>query len=323
MLILSPSAVSRLLTVEKALDVVETLFKEQGKGQVVAHPSFPISVEKGTFRVHSGALLAQKRVGVRLLPGDVRQLEREGEGEEITVICDSASGELLCVVLASLSKLRIGVVMGIAAKFLSPPDSRTVGLLGTGRNALGVLECVVATRPSLKEIWVYSRKRENREAFVRQAKETLGLKVRAAETAEEVVAGKDLVLTSTDSPTPVLKAEWLSPRAYFASTGAPTEVGEDIFAMAGRIVVSAKGKEGDLVTRHGSALGRVIQKGLVSLDDVRELGELVLAPGAERAFVGLTVFYGSPGGFPELAMAAWLHEEAQRQGLGHKVDLSN
>lgn len=315
---LSSGEVSRLLTIDRALEIVEQVFREQGRGLVVAHPSFPISVGKGNFRVHSGALLASGRVGVRLLP------DREGAGgeREITVLCDTQSADLLCVVSAPLSRSRIGAVMGVAAKHLSPPEARTLGMLGTGKNAVGILQCILAVRPSLKEIWVYSRSRENRESLARRASET-GIAIRTAESAEEAVRGREMVLTSTDSLTPVLKAEWLSPGSYYASTGFPGEVDREIFVRATRVVVSGKAQNKASSGRPENPLASVIGEGRLSWDDVRELGEVLCGSDAPPDRHGITVFQGSQGGFGELAMAAWLREEAERQGIGQRIDLSD
>jgi ornithine cyclodeaminase/alanine dehydrogenase-like protein (mu-crystallin family) len=317
-LFLSQREVSRLLTIEKALEIVEQVFREQGAGLVVSHPSFPIAVGKGNFRVHSAALLAKSRVGVRLLP----EREQPGGDREVTVLSDSQSGKLLCVIVALLSRSRIGATMGVAARHLSPPASQTMGMLGTGKNALAILQYVAKVRPSLKEIHVYSRTKENRESFAHQATGVLGITVQATENAEQAVRAKEIVVTSTDSLTPVLKAEWLGSGSYYASTGSPTEVDREIFARAGRVFVSAKAPNRRSSDRARDPLAAVIEKGRLSWNDVHELGEAVCQPSAPDRHA-ITVIQGSAGGFGELAMASWLCEEAQNQGLGHRVDLED
>jgi ornithine cyclodeaminase/alanine dehydrogenase-like protein (mu-crystallin family) len=318
-LFLSQREVSRLLTIERALEIVEQVFREQGTGLVVAHPSFPISVGKWSFRVHSGALLASRRVGVRLLPDRAQPAGQK----EVTVLCDSESGDLLGVISFPLSKIRIGAVMGVAAKHLAPPQCRTIGMLGTGKNALTILQYVRAVRPSVNEIWVYSRSKEHRESFARQAQEAMGITVQPAPRAEDAVSGKEIVLTSTDSVIPVLKAGWLRPGSYFASTGFPGEVDGEIFVRAARVVVSGKAQNRASAGRLENPLASVIGEGRLSWDDVHELGEVVCRPDMLPDRDGITVFQGSQGGFGELAMAAWLHEEAERQGIGHKIDLGD
>jgi ornithine cyclodeaminase/alanine dehydrogenase-like protein (mu-crystallin family) len=67
----------------------------------------------------------------------------------------------------------------------------------------------------------------------------------------------------------------------------------------------------------------VIGEGRLSWEDVQELGEVVCGSDAAPDRGGITVFQGSQGGFGELAMAAWLQEEAKRQGIGQRFDLSD
>ena len=324
-LVLNQSEVSRLVNMEKAIDVMEDLFQQQGDGKVVGHPSFGISVGKGDFRVHAGGLLGSRAIGVRMFPAGVQWAENSRE-HQIAVLYDTESAELLCVAASPFGSMRIGAVMGLAAKVLAPPESSSVGMIGTGRNAPGILQAVRFARPSISEITVYSRDRERRERFAKETAPLLGVKVRAAESAEEAVREKDIVLTSTDSAVPVLKAEWISSNAYFASCGMTSEVGPDIIEKAKSIVLSSTEQIRSSPARQQDALIQLIHKGRLSWDDVNELGKVVcggeqiknpLAP----ASGGITVFLQASGGFPELALNLWAFRQAKELGLGRQIDL--
>ncbi len=69
--------------------------------------------------------------------------------------------------------------MALAARYLARPDARTVGLLGSGRNALALLECLRAVRP-IERVDVFSPMREHRERFASRASSALGILVTGA-----------------------------------------------------------------------------------------------------------------------------------------------
>ena len=67
-------------------------------------------------------------------------------------------------------------------------------------------------------------------------------------------------------------------------------------------------------------LVRLAQQGKVSWDGVAEFGDLlagnVLVPDAAKSII---VFRDSQGGYGDLALAAWVYEEARARGLGQEI----
>jgi ornithine cyclodeaminase/alanine dehydrogenase-like protein (mu-crystallin family) len=303
-----------------ALEVVEQTFREQAEGNVVAHAPFALALRKGSLRFFTGGLLRGKKAGVRLGPTGGLGSRHHGESRWVSVLYDTMSGELLCVAADPFGNLRSGAVMGVAAKNLAPPRSNTIGMIGTGKNALSILQGVVLVRP-IKEIMVYSRNEERREAFASKASEALGLKVSAAGSAEEAVRNKDIILTSTNSPKPVVCASWIGTETYLASFGWPSEVDKEIFALSKMLVVSSKEQERTTVSSGPHPLIQLIEQGQRSWDQVRELGEVIVSNDREYEQDGITVFRESGGGFSDIALAAWVYQEAGRRQIGHEIDL--
>lgn len=324
-LVLTRSEVSQLVNMEKAIEVMEHAFRQQGEGKVLGHHSFGLSGGKGEFRIHAGALLGSRAIGVRMFPASSHWPVSTRE-HQVAVIYDTDTAELLCISASPFGSLRIGAVMGLAAKYLSRPGSLNVGMIGAGRNAPGILQAILLVRPSITEIAVYSRDRERRERFAAETALSLGVKVHPVRTAEEAVREKDIVLTSTDSQIPVLNAEWISQGSYFASSGMTSEVGTDIIEQAKRIVLSSKEQIRSSPARRQDALIQLIQSGVLAWEDLEELGNAVCGNGqkanpASSAPDGLTVFIQASGGFPELALNVWTFQQAKELGLGQEVDL--
>jgi ornithine cyclodeaminase/alanine dehydrogenase-like protein (mu-crystallin family) len=324
-LVLTRRDVLQLINMEKAIEVMEDVFRQQGEGKIVGHPSFGLSAGKGYFRIHAGGLLGSKAIGVRIFPA--RPQWPAGTRERhVAVIYDTDSAELLCISASPFGRLRIGAVMGLAARYLSRLESSTVAMIGVGRNAPGILRAILVVRPSVREVAVYGRDRGRRERFAEETAPLLGIKVYPAESAEEAVREKDIVLTSTDSPVPVLEAKWITPGGYFASSGMTSEVGPDIIEKAKRIVLSSKHQIRHSPARKEDALNQSIDQGALSWEDVDELGDVVCGRSPRQNPVlsdpeGITVFLQASGGFPELALTVWAFKEARKLGLGKEIEL--
>ena len=104
-------------------------------------------------------------------------------------------------------------------KFFALADARRVAIIGTGRNALRLVEAACRVR-SVESVMVYSRNAERRAAFAQRAQATLGL---AAEPVSEIHAatrGAEIIYTATNSLTPVLYRDSLRSGVFVASHGA-------------------------------------------------------------------------------------------------------
>ena len=116
------------------------------------------------------------------------------------------------------------------------------GVFGAGWQAEGHIEAVAAVR-SLRQIKVFARNAERLAAFCTKLSGRLGIDVRAAATAEEVVRDSDIVSTITTAATPLFEASWLSPGTHINAAGSNSlirrEVGEDVIKASNTIVVDS------------------------------------------------------------------------------------
>ena len=66
-----------------------------------------------------------------------------------------------------LSSLRTGAASGVAAKYLAPPMTKVLGLIGPGWQATFQVEAIVHSC-SIRHVLVYGRNRKKRKEFIRQ-----------------------------------------------------------------------------------------------------------------------------------------------------------
>ena len=101
-------------------------------------------------------------------------------------------------------------------------DSAEVGILGSGFQAGAQLEAICSVRP-IERVRVYSRTPKNRNDFARRMTETLGIEVQATNEPRDVVESADILVTITNSPTPVFSGEWLRPGTHICAVGGANE----------------------------------------------------------------------------------------------------
>ena len=133
------------------------------------------------------------------------ELLRRGTGEPLAVM----DGRLI-------TEMRTAAVCAVAFAELAPRHfrkaPRSFGILGSGVQAHAHIEALRHVWPELAEIRIASRTRANAE---RLAAET-GARAATAEDA----AGADVVLTATNSATPVLMGRWMRKDAMVLAVGA-------------------------------------------------------------------------------------------------------
>ncbi|HEX5451842.1 MAG TPA: ornithine cyclodeaminase family protein [Candidatus Limnocylindrales bacterium] len=108
--------------------------------------------------------------------------------------------------------------IALAARHLAVPGASKLAIIGAGRLA-GIGGRTFASQFDLREIRVFARRAERREAFAAELRAELGIDVRAADSAEAAVANVDLVLTATSAAMPVLEDRWIGPGTVVACVG--------------------------------------------------------------------------------------------------------
>ena len=135
----------------------------------------------------------------------------------LVMLFSTRNGEPLAILNDGyIQHLRVGACAGLGAKYLSRPDASVVGIVGSGGMARTFLEAFCKVR-KITEARIYSLTRRNLEAYCEEMSRKLDIPVVAADTAEQVFQGSDIVATCTDSYRPVFDADWLAPGQHFTN----------------------------------------------------------------------------------------------------------
>jgi ornithine cyclodeaminase/alanine dehydrogenase-like protein (mu-crystallin family) len=334
-LLVRADEIEGLLTMGDAMAVVETIAREEVAGTTVHMAAFggqnarprglPPALGRGSGGGSSGVL--------RVVGGGAYGLGRVGvRAGGVVLLFTTEGNRLLAILGSSASSLRIGATMGVAARRLARPEARSIGLLGSGRNALPTLEGLVAVR-AIERVSVYSPTPEHRTAFAKRATEALGVPVTAVDSVEAATADADIIALATVATTPALKAEHVRPGVHVTSMGEPHEIDESVFLKADQIVASGWTQELEAINpsgqrirqRQGLAappLWELLADGRIKKENLVELGSIVSGDvPARNGPADITIFREAQGGAGDIALANFVYGRAQALGRGTEIQI--
>jgi ornithine cyclodeaminase/alanine dehydrogenase-like protein (mu-crystallin family) len=128
-------------------------------------------------------------------------------------LVDPETGTPLAIMDGRLiTEMRTAAVSAAATKLLASADAKILAILGSGVQARSHVVALRLVR-QFEEILVWSPTRAHAEQFAKEISAK-------ATSAEEAVRGADVVVTATNSTTPVLKGSWLKPGCHVNAVGA-------------------------------------------------------------------------------------------------------
>ncbi len=171
-------------------------------------------------------------------------------------LVDPQTGTPLAIMDGRLiTEMRTAAVSAVATKLLATPDAKILAILGSGVEARSHAEALQLVR-QFEEIRVWSLTREHAERFAKE----VGAKAMSAEAA---VRGADVVVTATNSKTPVLKGSWLKSGCHVNAVGAcrPDWRELDDEAMANVVFVDSRqgamNESGDVILSHAKIYAEI------------------------------------------------------------------
>ena len=311
-LILSRQDTEGLIDLKQAMDVLEAMMIEEVEGNTFHMPPFGGGKSsRRTFRLVGGGLYGIGRMGIRL------------SGVQLM---DTQTGHLLAIVGGNAPSFRIPAMMALGARYLARPDAKRVGLLGSGRNALGILQALKVVRP-IEQVQVFSPTREHREALALRASEVLAMDVTPKDDPQAAIRDAEIILVGTSSYRPVLHRSDLRPGVHIGSWGMTTELDESVYQAVDQFAVQNVDQEidsgrPDVHPYVEGTLWKAVQEERYEPKRITPLGAMVKGQVASiNGPDNVTLFRDSRGGVGDIALASHVYEQAQARGLGIRVDL--
>ena len=351
------------------IQALEEIAGEYADGDATCVPRIDVWVGRdgadGLFRWGSmqGASKRLKAFTIRM-KSDVLYWERHGEvvTEEkyagrkglfcgLLMVFSAETGEPLAIINEGyLQHMRVGARIGLSAKYLARPDSRTLGMIGSGGMARTHAMAMCAVRP-IERIRVFSPTREHREFYATEMAKSLGIEVTPVDDPEAAVQGADILCLCTDSIVPVIQKDWVKPGMHLTEVNPsqlefdpsdPSALFDVVFTFAptpiplGHTKPLAPGNiefAGSLDTVKPVPAGRlsgdtgvgdfIDKQRLVKKARVVYLTDLVRG-GQGRLRNDEVTFHGHAGeggtqGLAFIAIGPRIYEEARRRGMGREI----
>ncbi|WP_214471211.1 ectoine utilization protein EutC [Mesorhizobium sp. dw_380] len=215
-----------------------------------------------------------------------------------------------------LTDVRTAAAGAVAAKHLSRPDSSVAAIFGAGVQAGLQLEALCLVRP-IAEARIWARDAARAAATASVLSDKLGIVVRAEPDAAEASAGADIIVTTTPSTEPLIKAGFISAGQHITAMGSDAEhkneIAPAILRMADLYVADSARQ-----TRRLGELHHAIAAGVMAADaEVVELGQIIAgAKHGRRSASDITIADLTGTGVQDTAIATLARDRARAANAG-------
>jgi ornithine cyclodeaminase/alanine dehydrogenase-like protein (mu-crystallin family) len=251
-LLIREEEVLRAVTPMQIIQAVEDGFRQHGLGLAQTHPRREVRIRNKDLphadprMVRIGQGLAFVEESGIALPNLIMSFpDRRTPGTRIlNYVIDANDGVVIAVVESSaLTGMHTAASGAVGVKYLARKDSSITGIIGTGRQGryqLRFLSKVVR----INKGYAYSLVPPETEKFCQEMGKELGIDLFPAKNSEEVVRSSDILVTATQSTSPIIRAEWLRQGQHFNIIGADDtpkiELEGAALTKADKLVISAR-----------------------------------------------------------------------------------
>jgi len=326
-LILGDGEVKALITMNEAIKAVEEAFKDKNLNKVQMPLKSFLFYEKynGDHRFMPAYLETLNISGIKIVNTHPENRKKYGlpTVSGIIILADPETGAILAILDATwITLVKTAAASAIATKYLAKNNSKVLGLIGAGLQAISHIEALNCIM-KLNKVYVWSRNYENAEKLAKyMAEQYSNINFTVTKTIEETVKNSDVIATLTPSRSPIVMKEWINPGIHINAMGADAPGKQELDPL---ILKKAKIIVDDL--EHASISGEInkpLTQGLITKNDVyAEIGEIILGKKQGRTSENeITVFASTGIAIQDIAVAEIAYKKASKQGFGIKINLT-
>jgi ornithine cyclodeaminase len=322
MLIVSEQLARELVSVEEAIRCVEQTFAAMARGVACNYPVVRevVGYRDAVFGVKTGCDTSAPVLGLKAGGYWPHNAQRGvGNHQSSTLLFDPETGHASALVSANyLTGARTGASSAIATKYLSRPDSRVLGVIGTGVQAEYQLKATLAVRP-LTRIHAWDPSAANLAEFGQKVSD-LDLEFVAECDRAAVVDGADILITVTPSQQALVRKDWVRPGTHINAMGADTRGKQELDPSLVAGAVLFVDEVGQAITI--GEFQHAFVDGLIDEASFRgSIGQVIegLCDG-RRSQSEITIYDGTGVALQDLVVADLAAHLARERGLGAMVE---
>jgi ornithine cyclodeaminase len=318
--LLSLTEIKRSISMQQAIDAMETAFIQLAKAQVSLplRTGLAIEEQQALMLTMPAFMQHEKALGLKVVsifPNNLAQQKPAIHG--VILLVDANTGEPQALMDAGyLTALRTGAVSGLSTKYFARDEAQHVAIMGSGVQAEAQLEAVASVRP-ITHVSVWSRDFSHAKAFAKKIESQYV--VRACESVKAAVVNADIICTATGSLAPFIHLHDVAPHAHINAIGSHSsimrEISNEVLQHALVIVdqlEAALAESGEIIS--------AIKENQLQKESIIEIGAWLLKQNTNNK-EQLTVFKSVGLAIQDLSVAQVVYQEAMKRSLGLSFDL--
>jgi ornithine cyclodeaminase/alanine dehydrogenase len=302
------------LSSDLALRAMEVCFVAEADGKTKLPPRIDTPSGRGFLRVMPAVL--DDVMGLKVMT-----LVRGSGTRYLVMLYEVASGALLALFDADeLTRVRTAAVTALAGRAMVAAPPSTLGLIGTGFEAVGHLRMFAHLWP-LRTVQVFSPNDERRARFAALMSTELGIDVVAAPSMEAALHEQPVVVLATKAEQPVIDGGALAPGCVVLSIGSTRLDLRELDQPALRRASVVVADDPQMVRLESADIAESIASG--ALDPERIVALSAYRRGARPsgpAHGDLTIFKSVGTALQDLALARMLYRDDATRAGAHVLE---
>jgi ornithine cyclodeaminase/alanine dehydrogenase-like protein (mu-crystallin family) len=303
-LVINEEITRKVIDMPRAVKLVEDMFRERAAGRVRSLPRRRLKGSEKQLNIMAAWQTSSDLICLRAYAGAANTV----------TLYNGRTGAIQALVnMAYLSSLRTGAASGVAAKYLAPPNSKTMGLIGPGWQATFQVEAIALSSP-IRQVLVFGRDPKKRAQFIRQMSRSVRVEWKETASIEELEAESDIFVLATDSSSPVSYGSGLKDEVLVISMGANQPVKHEVSVELVRkmdLIVTddlatAQGDSGDLIA--------ACSAGIIRWEDIIPLEKIIQGGLAENRPKKI-LFQSNGIADEDLAVGRYVFEQARKKKI--------
>lgn len=304
-----------------AVDCVEAAFAALARGEVEMPPVMSLAIHEnnGEVDAKTAHIRGAESFTVKISPGfyDNPKIGLPTTNG-IMVVFSAKTGQVEALLLDNgyLTDTRTAAAGAVAARRLSRDDASRLCIIGSGAQARLQAQAIHLVRP-LEKVVVWARNRDRARLTARDISDLIGVEAEVSEDVGQAVRESDIIVATTATRTPIVKADWLSRGQLVIAMGSDQygkcEVEPEAIARADHYIPDRLAQ-----TRVIGEAAAAIAAGAIGADaPFPELGDVIIGrlPELDRKD-SLTICDLTGTGVQDTAIAALARRRAEEAGAG-------